>query len=176
MTDYRRLYMQGGCYFFTLTLQNRQQSLLIDYIDLLRSSIKTVKQSHPFSIDAIVILPEHLHCILSLPENDDNFSMRWRQIKAGFSRQLPVIEEKSRSRIQKQERGIWQRRFWEHLIRNEQDFNNHMDYIYFNPVKHGWVDRVVDWKYSSFHRDVKEGLYTQDWGSEYTETLHDIQE
>ena len=176
MTDYRRYRVQGGCYFFTLTLYDRRQHLLVEHIEQLRRSIRAVKDKHPFHIDAMVVLPEHLHCILTLPEGDANFSMRWRQIKSGFSRQLPVVDIRSKSRERKQERGIWQRRFWEHVIRDEQDFCHHVDYIYFNPVKHGWVDKVADWKYSTFHRDVERGIYLEDWGSGYIEQVDDMGE
>jgi len=163
--------VQGGCYFFTLTLNDRRQHLLVEHIEQLRLSMRAVKEKHPFHIDAMVVLPEHLHCMLTLPEGDSDFSMRWRQIKAGFSRQLPAIEIRSKSRGRKQERGIWQRRFWEHVIRDSEDFSHHVEYIYFNPVKHGWVDKVVDWKYSTFHRDVARGIYPHDWGHSYAERL-----
>ncbi len=171
MTDYRRYRAQGGCYFFTLTLNDRRQHLLVKHIEQLRHSFREVKQKHPFHIDAMVVLPEHLHCILTLPEGDANFSMRWRQIKSGFSRQLPAFDIRSKSRERRQERGIWQRRFWEHVIRDQQDFNHHVDYIYFNPVKHGWVSKVADWQYSTFHRDVARGIYLVDWGSGYVEQI-----
>ena len=171
MTNYRRFKLQGGCYFFTLALNNRQQSLLTDHVDLLRGAMQFVKAKHPFRIDSIVVLPEHLHCIWTLPENDADFSLRWRQIKAAFSSQLAKTEVCSESRIKKKERGIWQRRFWEHVIRDERDYNNHVDYIYFNPVKHGLVKSVVDWPYSSFHRDVERGIYSDSWGGTYIEKI-----
>jgi putative transposase len=117
MADYRRLRQSGGSYFFTVTLADRQQSVLTDHIDRLREVFAHVNHEHPFVIDAIVILPEHLHCIWTLPENDHDFSTRWRLIKGSFSRKLVRHEYRSSSRIKKTERGIWQRRFWEHLIR-----------------------------------------------------------
>ncbi len=164
MSNYRRYRVEGGCYFFTLVLANRQSHLLIENIDSLRQAFREVMNAHPFKIDAAVILPEHLHCILTLPINDDNYSMRWRQIKSAFSRKLPSIEQRSSSRIKKKERGIWQRRFWEHAIRDEQDYCQHVDYIHYNPVKHGYVKQPIDWKYSSFHRAVNWGIYPYNWG------------
>jgi len=176
MTNYRRHYIDGGCYFFTLVLQNRQSDWLLRYVDELRAAFLEVKKRHPFEITAIVILPEHLHCILTLPEGDQDFSLRLRQIKANFSRKLPKTEPISASHLRKKERGIWQRRFWEHVIRDENDLKQYMDYIYFNPVKHGWVKQVVEWEYSSFHRDVALGLYSTVWGGEYKNILKDMGE
>ncbi|MFK5970962.1 MAG: transposase [Candidatus Marithrix sp.] len=138
--------------------------LLTENIELLRYAFRKTKQQHPFKIDAIVILPEHLHCILTLPLNDNDFSGRWRMIKKTFSKQLPKTEYLSNTRIKRNERGIWQRRFWEHLIHDEQDYKQHIDYIHFNPVKHGWVTKVINWKYSSFHLFLQRGIYLPDWG------------
>ena len=176
MSNYRRYRVTGGSYFFTLTLYDRRKRLLVEYIEQLRSAMRFVQQKHPFHIDAMVVLPEHLHCILTLPVDDADYSLRWRQIKAGFSRQLPKTEALSASRVKKQERGIWQRRFWEHAIRDDDDFSRHVDYIYFNPVKHGLVERVIDWPYSSFHRDVQRGIYPATWGTGYVEVLGDFGE
>ncbi|SJM93098.1 REP-associated tyrosine transposase [Crenothrix polyspora] len=163
MTDYRRYRVKGGTYFFTVNLVERKRKLLTEQVDLLRDAFRTVKKDHPFQIDAIVILPDHLHTVWTLPEGDDDFSLRWRQIKSAFSRRIESGERISKSRIQKQERGIWQRRFWEHAIRDERDYANHLDYIHFNPVKHKLVDRVIDWPYSSFHRYVRMEMYPVDW-------------
>jgi putative transposase len=163
MTDYRRYRVKGGSYFFTVNLLERKRTLLTEQIDLLRDAFREVKKDHPFQIDAIVILPEHLHTLWTLPEDDDDFSLRWRQIKSAFSRKIELGEPISKSRNQKQERGIWQRRFWEHAIRDERDFAKHLDYIHLNPVKHKLVTRVVDWPYSSFHRYMRMGLYPVDW-------------
>lgn len=163
MTEYRRYRVKGGCYFFTVNLAERKRSLLTEKIELLRESFRTVKDRHPFNIDAIVVLPEHLHTIWTLPEGDDDFSRRWRLIKNHFSRHLEKDERISKSRRSKQERGIWQRRFWEHSIRNEDDFVKHTDYIHYNPVKHGYVDCVGDWPYSSFHDFVKRGILSSNW-------------
>ena len=115
-------------------------------------------------MDAVVILPDHLHCIWQLPEKDSDFSSRWRLIKAHFSRSITTTQEYiSKSRLRKNERGLWQRRFWEHVICDEKDYVRHIEYIHYNPVKHGYVHRVRDWKYSSFHRWVTHGVYPIDW-------------
>ncbi|KHD07924.1 transposase [Candidatus Thiomargarita nelsonii] len=164
MPNYRRSHVEGGCYFFTVVLANRNNSLLTYYINNLRQAFRDVMKVHPFKIDAAVVLPNHLHCILTLPVGDDNYSMRWRQIKSAFSRQLPSIEYRTNSRIKKGERGIWQRRFWEHVLCDERDYRQHVDYIHYNPVKHGYVKRVVDWEYSSFHRAVAQGISLSNWG------------
>jgi len=168
MTGYRRNFIQGGCYFFTLNLADRRQRLLTERIELLRASFHNVRARHPFGIEFMVVLPDHLHAIWSLPEGDADFSTRWRLIKATFSRALPQGEAVSRSRTNKGERGIWQRRYWEHTLRDESDFARHADYIHFNPVKHGHVARVQDWPYSSFHRMVKRGVYPADWAGDRT--------
>jgi len=164
VSNYLRYRVPGGCYFFTVNLLERKKHLLTEHIDLLRHAFRTVKQQRPFHIDAIVILPEHLHCILTLPENDIDFSGRWREIKKIFSKQLPTTEYRSEIRLNRHERGIWQRRFWEHAIRDETDYIKHIDYIHYNPVKHGWVTQVIAWPYSSFHRFVKQGIYSPTWG------------
>jgi putative transposase len=163
MTDYRRYRLAGGTYFFTVNLADRNRTLLVDHIDTLREAFRDVKAAHPFEIDAIVIMPEHLHTIWTLPDGDHDFSQRWRQIKSAFSREIAKEEQISKSRLRKQERGIWQRRFWEHAIRNEEDFRRHVDYIHFNPVKHGYVQNVSDWPHSSFHRYVRLGVLPEDW-------------
>lgn len=164
MTDYRRYRLQGGCYFFTVALAERRRRLLTENIQELRTAFREVQRAHPFTMEAVVILPDHLHCIWTLPTGDDDFSNRWRQIKAAFSRQLPKTERRSKSRLSKGERGIWQRRFWEHAIRDEADYQRHIDYIHYNPVKHGHVQRVPDWPFSSFHQFVRSGVYPSDWG------------
>ncbi|WP_027858639.1 REP-associated tyrosine transposase [Marinobacterium jannaschii] len=164
--QYRRSTQAGACYFFTVNLADRRQDLLVRHIDLLRAAFTKVKRRYPFHIDAAVVLPDHLHTLWTLPEGDADFAKRWRLIKVAFSRELPQDEQISASRRYKGERGIWQRRYWEHLIRDEQDFRNHLDYIHFNPVKHGWVNRCTDWPYSSFHRYVANGFLSEDWGVE----------
>ena len=146
---YRRLRNNGGTYFFTVNLENRKQDLLVRHIDLLRRSFRRVKRKHPFKMAAFVILPDHLHCIWTLPEHDHNYSERWRLIKTNFSMALPKTENTSLSRDKKGERGIWQRRFWEHQIRDDYDFQQHIQYIHNNPVKHGYCQKPSDWPHSS---------------------------
>jgi REP-associated tyrosine transposase len=163
MANYRRHFVAGGHYFFTVNLADRRLRLLTEHIEPLRAAFRYARVRHPFAIDAIVVLPDHLHAIWTLPESDSDFAIRWRLIKATFSRSLPRDERISPSRTRKGERGIWQRRYWEHTIRDEDDFTRHAEYIHFNSVKHGHVGRVVDWPYSSFHRMVRRGLYPPDW-------------
>ena len=166
MTNYRRNFVRGGSYFFTVNLADRRLRLLTEHISALRTAVRDTRASHPFAIDAIVVLPDHLHAIWTLPEGDADFALRWRLIKSAFSRALPNGEHVSRSRAIRGERGIWQRRYWEHSIRDDNDFARHMDYIHINPVKHGLVARVSDWPYSSFHRMVKLGIYPEDWAGD----------
>ena len=128
--------------------------------------MRETRRRHPFSIDAVVVLPDHLHTVWTLPEGDADFSTRWRLIKTSFSRDLADGEPVSGSRAAKGERGIWQRRYWEHTIRDEKDFERHIDYVRINPVKHGLVKRVSDWPYLSFHRMVTQGLYPKDWAGD----------
>jgi len=163
MTNYRRSRIAGASYFFTVNLADRSQLLLIQNIALLRRAFEYIRERHPFIVDAIVVLPEHLHAIWTLPEGDSDFSLRWRLIKTVFSRGLPLAEFRSTSRQSKGERGIWQRRYWEHMIRDEMDFARHVDYIHINPVKHGLAVNVADWPHSSFHRYVREGKLPMDW-------------
>ena len=164
MSNYRRYRVSGGCYFFTVNLLERNKHLLVEHVDLLREAVRITKQQRPFHINAWVVLPEHLHCIWTLPPDDDDFSSRWRAIKTHFSKALPKGERLTLNRQQRGERGIWQRRYWEHVIRDDNDYVRHIDYIHFNPVKHGWVDAVKDWPYSTFHQFVEQGVYSQDWG------------
>ncbi len=143
--------------------------LLTDNADVLRKAFRYARQRYPFTIDAIVVLPDHLHTIWTLPEGDADFAVRWQLIKGNFSRKLPQGERISASRVRKRERGIWQRRFWEHTLRDEDDFARHADYIHFNPVKHGHTARVQDWPFSSFHRMVRLGIYPADWAGDATD-------
>ena len=161
---YRRANTKGGTYFFTVNLHDRKSTLLVDEIDLLRTAFYRVKKQHPFIVNAIVVLPEHIHAIMTLPANDSDFAKRWSLIKAGFSRQLPKFEKISHSRAQKGERGIWQRRYWEHLVRDDVDLKRHIDYIHYNPVKHGHVPSPVDWPYSSLHGFIDKGIVDKSWG------------
>ena len=166
MTDYRRSRIAGASYFFTVNLADRSQALLTQNIALLRNAFEYTRERHPFIVDAIVVLPEHLHAIWTLPEGDRDFSLRWRLIKTVFSRGLPHGEHRSNRRQSKGERGIWQRRYWEHLIRDEVDFSRHVDYIHINPLKHGLVKRVMDWPHSSFHRYVRADILPMDWAGD----------
>ena len=165
MPDYRRARHPGGTYFFTVTLLRRgDNDLLTRHIELLRQCVVKVRREHPFVIHAWVVLPDHLHCVLEFPHGDANYTLRWRLIKAYFAKGLPKMEFRSAVRQRRGERGIWQRRYWEHLIRDEADHRAHMDYVHFNPVKHGLVAWVRDWPYSTFHHWVERGVYPVDWG------------
>jgi putative transposase len=165
MTDYRRIYMPNATWFFTVNLAERQKNhLLVERIDSLRTAFRYVKERRPFQINAVVIMPDHLHCMWTLPPGDADFSTRWNLLKGHFSRAIDKGERISQSRSKRRERGLWQRRFWVHLITDQHDFNQHVDYIHWNPVKHGWVRRVVDWPHSSFHQFVAQGFYTTAWG------------
>jgi putative transposase len=166
MTEYRRNLVPGGTYFFTVNLSDRRLSLLTDKIYLLRSAFRYVRQRHPFTIDAIVVLPDHMHAIWTMPEADADFATRWRLIKTIFSRGLRRTETVSPSRMRNQERGIWQWRYWEHTVRDDEDFARHVDYIHLNPVKHGHVGHIAEWPYSSFHRLVRLGIYPADRASD----------
>ncbi len=168
--NYRRAFTPGGTYFFTLTLSNRKSQLLTQHIHLLRQSIRNVKTAHPFNIDAIAVLPDHLHLLLTLPENDQDYPNRISRFKANFSRQIPNQEKLSQSRLRKGERDIWQRRYWEHQIRDKTDYNNHINYIHYNPVKHGYVSSPTEWPYSSIHRYIREGILPKDWGADVPAT------
>jgi putative transposase len=132
--------------------------------------LSTVQQSLPFETVAVCVLPDHIHCIWALPEGDANFATRWGRIKSGFSRGLDPSMSRSASKVTKREKGIWQRRYWEHAIRDDADLERHVDYIHFNPVKHGHVTRVTDWPHSSFHRYVEGGLLAADWGGDVKDT------
>lgn len=165
--NYRRVFIPGGTYFFTVVTHLRKPIFSSpESIDLLRDAFRYTLKRHPFTIVACVILPDHLHFIWTLPRNSSDFSTRWRLIKSYFSRHWTDQEYiiRSKSRVAKQEKEIWQRRFWEHLIRDEADLNRHIDYIHFNPVKHGFVDSPFDWKYSSFPNYVRQGKYQESWG------------
>jgi putative transposase len=143
MSNYRCARIAGGTFFFTLTLANRSSDLLVSEIDRLPRAYAEVQTRRPFKTVAICILPDHLHAVWSLPEGDSDFSSRWSLIKTGFSRGLPAASY-SASKIRKREKGVWQRRYWEHLIRNDEDLARHIEYIHFNPVKHSLVPRVCD--------------------------------
>lgn len=167
MSNYRRNY-QGNSYFFTLVTKQRRPIFNDeDARATLRQLIQAAKERWPFAIDAWVLLPEHMHCIWTLPDDDHDYSKRWGWIKKEFSKQTLEKVGPARqtpSSFGKRESGIWQRRFWEHTIRDEHDFSAHCDYIHYNPVKHGLAVNPADWPYSTFHRFVKEGIYPASWG------------
>jgi putative transposase len=163
MPDYRRNRIPGGTFFFTVNLLDRSSDLLVIEIDALRQAVRQVRARAPFHIDAWVVLPDHMHCLWTLPEGDADFPGRWRAIKTEFSKSLSTDEKRSPVMASRGERGIWQRRYWEHTIRDERDYAAHMDYTHFNPVKHGLVENAADWPFSSFRRCVAEGLYPEGW-------------
>jgi putative transposase len=165
MPRYVRAKFKGSVFFFTVVLAERPSNLLVDQIDRLRQAYRLVQQRRPFETIAICVLPDHIHAIWALPEGDVDFSIRWNLIKGGFSRGIEP-KPRSPSKVIKREKGIWQRRYWEHAIRNDADLERHVDYIHFNPVKHGHVTRVVDWPHSSFHRHVERGVLEADWGGD----------
>jgi putative transposase len=163
MPDYRRNRVPGGTFFFTVNLFDRRSNLLVARIDALRAAVRQVRTRAPFHIDAWVVLPDHMHCLWTLPEGDANFPGRWRAIKTAFVKALLIREPRSPVMTSRGERGIWQRRYWEHTIRDDRDFATHMDYTHFNPVKHGLVAHPADWPHSSYHRFVVGGLYPAGW-------------
>jgi putative transposase len=166
MPQYIRAFVPGGTLFFTVTLLEHRRKLLTEHIDILREVFKSARQRRPFTIEGIVILPDHRHCIWTLPAGEADFSTRRHDIKARFAAQITNGERLSTRRLKKKERGIWQRRFWEHVIRDERDYERHMDYIHYNPLKHGYVKRVMDWPHSSFQRYVHLGIYNFEWVAE----------
>ncbi len=163
MSVYRRRKMAGGTFFFTLALANRRSTLLIDEIGLFRQSYRLIRQARPFKTVAICVLPDHVHAIWTLPAGDEDYANRWRLIKNLFSRGCVVGRQRA-SLLNRSEKGIWQRRYWEHQIRDERDLKQHIDYVHYNPVKHGYVVAVNDWAYSSFHHYVAKGVLPLDWG------------
>ena len=159
MSNYRRIRILGGTFFFTLVTYRRTPFFVDDdAVEVLRDAFRRVKNQRDFHIDAIVILPDHLHCILKLPEQDSDYAGRWREIKKLTSRKLSPDSNVQRKR------NVWQKRFWEHAIRDEKDWRQHMDYIHYNPVKHGLVSSPADWRWSSFHKFVERGWYEASWG------------
>lgn len=176
MSNYRRARIAGGTYFFTLVTNERRQILTLPQgRKALRDVIEETRELLPFTVEAWVLLPEHLHCVWSLPEGDGDFSKRWGMIKAGFSKRMKGSLERRQltvSREKHRETSLWQRRFWEHAIRDDTDYRRHVDYIHYNPVKHGLVGYVKDWPYSTFHRYVAKGIYPKDWAGGQTKDLH----
>jgi putative transposase len=169
MSRYRRAKITGGTFFFTVALANRKSDLLVRHIERLRHAYLAMQQQRPFETIAICILPDHLHALWQLPEGDADFASRWSRFKSGFSRGLPASETRSESKKLKREKGIWQRRYWEHVIRDDADLERHVDYIHYNPVKHALVTRVADWPHSSFAGYVRRGILPPDWGGDIRE-------
>jgi|SRR5215472_17974619 len=168
MVRFRRNFIAGGTYFFTVTLADRSSRALTDHIEALRAAIRQTLASSPFTIDAVVVLPEHLHILMTLPEGDADYPNRLSLIKRRFT-DTAVKSGMRVARHRKGEMALWQRRFWEHTIRDDRDFERHVDYIHFNSIKHGLVARACDWPHSSFHRYVRRGILPQDWGGEFRE-------
>ena len=165
--QYRRAFIPGASYFFTVVTEQRHPILAsAEAVAVLRDAFRTVRKARPFELDAIVILPDHLHCIWTLPPNDADFSTRWRLIKTRFTKQCDhtLLGIPNSARVKKREQAVWQHRYWEHLLRDENDYARHVEYIHYNPVKHGLVVSPIDWPNSSFHRHIKAGIYPPDWG------------
>lgn len=170
MVHYRRNRLPGGTYFFTVTLRDRGADTLTRHIDTLRTVMRETRARRPFRTEAIVVLPDHLHAIWTLPDGDADYPGRWRSIKAAFAMRLG----KAGMALQKNAKGevdLWQRRYWEHTISNDADYASHVDYLHFNPVKHGHVQSVRDWPHSSFHRFVRDGKLKEDWGGAISEAV-----
>lgn len=163
MVNYRRNRVAGGTFFFTVTLADRRSHLLVDHINPLRDALKAVQRQHSFRIEAMVVLPDHLHAVWTLPPSDDDFPRRWQAIKSRFTGAV-IQQGIPLTHNTKGEYRLWQRRYWEHTIRDENDLQRHVDYIHYNPVKHGLVKHVVDWPFSSFHCHVRLGWLSADWG------------
>jgi putative transposase len=176
MPLYHRAKIEGGVFFFTVALADRSSDLLVRHVDHLRQVYVSVEKRYPFETIAICVLPDHLHAVWSLPSDDADFPRRWSLIKSGFSRPFASAARRTLSKIAKREKGIWQRRYWEHAIRDEHDLERHVAYIHFNPVKHGCVARVCDWPHSSFHRYVARGWLPSDWGGDVRESVGDFGE
>ena len=168
MSRYRRANTPGATYFFTIVTYRRRPFLRDPDVRIaLREAIAKVRNLYPFHIDGWVLLPDHLHAIWTLPPGDARFPLRWQQIKRGVTlscrARLHRAAWTTESKTKHRESTLWQRRYWEHQIRDERDFERHMDYLHYNPVKHELVKRVGDWPYSSFHRHVAAGVYPEDW-------------
>ena len=170
MSRYRRDSIPGASWFFTVVTFDRRPVLCDKPVRLARhDAIELTRATRPFSIDAWVLLPDHLHCILTLPDGDADFSTRWNLIKRRTSGALKenyfTPETMTASKRSRRELTFWQRRYWEHRIRDDHDFEKHADYIHFNPVKHGYAKTPQEWEYSSIHRYQRNGIYPPDWGS-----------
>ena len=179
MPNYRRARIAGGTYFFTVVTDGRREILTLARCrEALRTAIAETRKLHPFVAEAWVLLPDHLHCIWTLPVGDEDYSKRWGLIKAGFSKRVrgSFCQQNDSSNVSKKkhrEASFWQRRFWEHAVRDDEDFRRHVNYIHYNPVKHGLVKRARDWPYSTFRRFVEDGVYPEDWGGGEAANLAD---
>ena len=162
MVNYRRNLLPGGTYFFTVTLKHRGSTTLVDQVLLLKRAHREVQKKHPFTVTAICVLPDHLHAIWTLPTDDADYPRRWQAIKSIFTR-LCVHHGLPFKKNKKDEYDLWQRRYWEHTIVDEEDLQRHIDYLHYNPVKHAYVKQVADWPHSSFHQYVKSGILPLDW-------------
>jgi putative transposase len=174
MPEYRRIKIAGGTYFFTVVSQGRRPILThAEVRQAIREGISLVRQTMPFTIEAWVLLPDHLHTIWTLPENDAKYAVRWAVIKSCVTKRCGSLsvpgENVNISKRKRQEGGVWQRRFWEHIIRDERDFHRHLDYLHWNPVKHGYAKTPLEWPYSTIHRFVAQGLYPPNWGGDAEE-------
>ena len=169
MSNFKRILIPGGTFFFTLVTYQRMPVFADEYaVGVLGDAFRKIKNERPFYLDAVVILPEHLHCIMRLPRGDSDYSGRWREIKKLTSREL------NRGLTAQTQHKIWQRRFWEHTIRDDKDWRQHMDYIHYNPVKHGLAASPRDWKWSSFHKMVSKNWYEPSWGSTLPDNISDM--
>ena len=158
MPNYRRPKITGASIFFTVALADRGSDMLVREVDTLRQAVAVTRVERPFAIDAFVVLPDHLHCVWTLPPGDADFSGRWGAIKARFSRRYEKARVRASHKMRR-EKAIWQRRFWEHHIRDAGDYDAHIRYCWTNPVKHGFVEHPEDWPYSSVHREIRLGKY-----------------
>lgn len=168
MPQYRRARIPGGSFFFTVVTEQRQRVLTQPPVrHALREAIRAVRRDRPFRIDGWVLLPDHLHAVWTLPAQDDDYATRWRLIKGGVTQRLGQAfrnaDALTSRRLAKGHGSLWQHRYWEHWLRDEADVRHHLDYLHRNPVKHGLVERVADWPWSSFHRWVALGVYPPDW-------------
>ena len=165
--QYRRAFVPGGSFFFTVVTDGRRPLLASqEAVEVLRNAFRVVRDKHHFDVDAIVVLPDHLHCIWTLPRDETDFAIRWQLIKTWFTKHCaPGLRPlANHAGVAKRGPAIWQQRYWEHLLRDEPDFTRHAEYIHYNPVKHGYATSPIEWPYSSFRRYVEAGTYSSDWG------------
>jgi len=172
---YRRLTVVGASYFFTVVTYRRQPLFAKPHaVEMLQAAIQRIQEKRPFIVEAQVVLPDHVHALWTLPEDDFDYAIRWRQIKEAFTRAYASdhrLLSRDAGRHERGEQTVWQRRYWEHLIRNDRDFSAHVEYIHFNPVRHGLVSAPCDWPHSTFQQWVARGLYDATWGSQQAPVL-----